>query len=341
MKLETKIIIPFVVFFISLILISLVFFDFMRVTDSNFENVLNVDSRFNDFSSGLVQLSIIRDNLFENYLRSGRNVYRDRYLANIEDIGSIYKDLLEDNTNSELQQTYVQQRDVLSNIISIENDVMNGVLPRSTINETKYISLKKEYDELLSVSSIRYQQFAKKELLESLQKASLYSFVIFLLISLSAVLVVTEFIIIKRDVINPISKITNGLERLRSSKFDTRLGGDDRTEMGRLMRELDATASQVNTHLQEQQHTIKDRESMARLATEMIKSKQKPKSKGQEDKHIEDLDGVDESAVDDLKKELKEREDMLKLALLAVEQNKFASGKEIKAKRKKIKGKNK
>lgn len=324
MKLENKLIIPFAVFFISLILISLVFFDFMRITDSNFNNVLNVDSRFNEFSPALIQLATVRENIFHSYMRTGNEVFIERYTATANSMGDIYNNLLEDNTNSDLQKNYEKQRSVINDLISYETQIINGALAYSFVNSSEYVGLAVEYDDLLKIPAIRYQQYAKKDLLSSLQKANIYALVIFILIALSAVLLVGEFLVVKKDVINPISRITQGLESIRSKKFDTHLGTKDDSEMGQLMRELDATASQLSSHLLEKDMALKDRESMARLATEMIRSSQSSEKKGSD---IQTHDGQGKDGLES-KRELKEKDDMIKLALLAIKQNK-----EIKAKK--------
>ena len=79
MKLENKILLPFILFFVSVLTIELLFLDFASLTKENYENVINYDSRFESHTNTLIYYGIIREASFQNYLRSGDERFVEEY----------------------------------------------------------------------------------------------------------------------------------------------------------------------------------------------------------------------------------------------------------------------
>lgn len=275
MKLEHKLVIPFVVFIVSLIILSLVFYDFTRITRDNFENVLSVDSRFNDFGNALIQLNWFREAQFVKYVETKDPLYDKRYLDTVKETNSVYGVVLDSDVKSKLHQAYAEQYSTFMNLTRIELKIMYGEADALVTYQEEYGKLRLEYDRQLRFPISTFQQYAKRDLEENLQKSRFYEVLLIVIFIVTAALVAVEFLIIKRDIINPIHRMSEGLERIRSKEFQARLGGDDKSEMGKLMREIDVTASEMGTHNAHQEQRIRDRENMAKLATALIAERDK------------------------------------------------------------------
>lgn len=245
MKLENKLIWPFVIFFISLVIIELVFFNFFSITKKNYENIVNYDTRFADQGTIMVYYNIVREASFQNYLKSGQEEFLNRYNEYLKKSEDLYALLGNEIPNKDLQENYQKEIIFFNKIVRVEKGIIDKSIPETYLSSEEYLSLKDEFYESKDLPKEFYQIYVKKDMKENIKKAEIYLVIMIIVVALTFTMIISEFLIVKKDVINPMKKISKGLSDIRKKKFDAEISVEGTPVMANVMKDLNETSLEL------------------------------------------------------------------------------------------------
>ena len=174
MKIENKIILPFIVFFICFLLIGAIFLNFISITKSNYQNIKDYDSRFIIPENLNIYYDLIREASFLDYQKSGKQEYLNRYEKYSQKSTSIYELLVNEMINSNLREEYLKKFSIFKKILSAEKKVINKTLPENYLLSGDYLSLKEEFDEARDLPKEFHILRVKRDMEKNISKAGLY-----------------------------------------------------------------------------------------------------------------------------------------------------------------------
>lgn len=207
MKLENKLILPFAVFLISIVVLSVFLFNFIELTKRNYGNIVNSDTRFNNAINVLVYYNVVRDAAFSTYLTTGRQEYLDRYYKYVRKSEELYNVLAEELSNPVYRENYREQAELFRSITDIEADVITGMASADVISGGEYLSLKRNFRDKMDLPKEFYNIHVKEEMVKNIQSARRNEMLLFFVVLLTVMLLIIEFVVVKKDVINPMKKM--------------------------------------------------------------------------------------------------------------------------------------
>ena len=207
MKLENKLILPFVVFLISILVLSVFLFNFIELTKKNYRNIVNSDSRFNNAINVLIYYNVVKDASFSTYFKTGQQEYLDRYNKYVQKSRELYDELAEDLSNPVFRENYQEQAELFRKITDMERQALTGMAGADILSGEEYLTLKKNFSEKMDLPKEFYNVHVKEEMVKNVENARRNELMIFSVLLLTVVLIVFEFIVVKRDVINPMKQI--------------------------------------------------------------------------------------------------------------------------------------
>jgi len=204
MKIENKLMGPFVVFFILLLLLSFLFINFMDLTKKNYDQLINSDTRFQDGMNTLIYYNLIRENAFEKYLETGKQEYLNRYNTYLEKSNEGYKLTIESFTSKTFKDNYKKQYELFKSITDYELRVIAGSTLPSVLEEKEFLELKEEFSDSLDLPKTYYQIDIKKDIQQNLEQIRIVEAVIMFAIISTLLLIINQFFVVKNGIIEPI-----------------------------------------------------------------------------------------------------------------------------------------
>ena len=260
MKLENKLILPFAIFLISILILSVFLFNFIELTKKNYRNIVNSDSRFNNAINVLIYYNLVREAAFSTYLTTGQQEYLDKYNRYVRKSSELYDELMEGLSNPVFRNNYHEQAQLFSQIVDIEHQTITGMAGADILSSEEYLSLKKNFSEKMDLPKEFYNIHVKEEMVKNVESARSNEILLFSVLLLTIILLVAEFFIVKRDVIDPMKRIDKLSEDKRN--FES---------MVRLAMVLLKDKSKTCTKKEE------DMKNLVKLATVVVKDKQNRK----------------------------------------------------------------
>lgn len=218
-KLQSKIIWPFVIFIVSFIIIELIFFNFFTITKQNYENIVSSDTRFNNAENILVYYDLVRESSFQNYRLSKGKEYLDRFETYVQKSNELYKQIFDETTNKVLRENYLAKYEIWEEIVKIQRGIISESVDDSVLDTEEYQLLKKDYDKKRDFPKEFYQLNVKDDMKDNIKKAKTFAIFMITAAVLTLFLLGLEMFLVKRDVIQPMNEISKGLTDIGEGKF--------------------------------------------------------------------------------------------------------------------------
>jgi len=245
MKLEDKILWPFVIFVVCFVIIELIFFNFFYSTKETYEQIVNEDTRFNNHENLIIYYDLMRESAFLNYRQSKEEEYLNRYNKYLQKTRDLYESIIKEISNNEINENYKDKFNIYGQIIYIEQAIIKNELNEDYINSDEYLELKELYDSKKDLPKEYFQLRIKENVVNNIKNSKVYLSLMIAIICVFIILILTEFVIVKRDVINPMTQITKGLDNIRSKKFK-KINIKTTTEMGDVIGKLNETSIRLH-----------------------------------------------------------------------------------------------
>lgn len=247
MKLQTKLILPFIIFFCGLLVVSILFFSFADLTKRNYQRIAESDTRFQDEANMLVYYGLIRDVSLANYQTTGADVYLENYDKYLLKSSELYAELIEGLEHPELKQLYSEQFDAFKKVTAYEQKVIDGSLPSGSLSGDEYLALKSDLSAKTDLPKEYYAVHVQPDLVKNIEDVNTNSWILAVVILITVLLIYLEYRIVRRDVLSPLDQLAYGLKNLSSRSFDIRLKGESHSETGRLIAELNRAAQELKS----------------------------------------------------------------------------------------------
>jgi len=207
MKLEEKLIGPFVVFLMLLLLLSFLFINFMNLTRENYNHLINSDTRFKDEMNTLIYYNLIRENAFEKYLQTEKQEYLDRYNTYLEKSNHGYMLTIGSFTSPIFRLNYEKQYELFKKITDYELRVIVGNLEPSAVETEEFRKLKEEFINTMDLPKIYYQIDVRQDIQENIRQIKVLESVIIFAIISTLLLIINQFFVVKSGIIDPIKQM--------------------------------------------------------------------------------------------------------------------------------------
>lgn len=249
MKLEDKLMVPFAIFLTSLIIVSILFINFANLTKENYEDILHSDTRFNKETNILTYYNLIRETSFSNFQKNGQQKDIEKYHDYIRKSDELYLRMFNDISNTKIKSNLQDQYALFKQINVIEKDILDGIAPASILQGQEYLSLKEEFGTLADFP-IEFHEFqVKANLVKNINDVQKNKIILLSLILLTVAVIVIEFFMIKKDIIDPMNDISKALSEVEKGKFNIKIEKKSATDMGLLAKKLSSSAEAIKARI--------------------------------------------------------------------------------------------
>lgn len=257
MKLENKVVLPFVIFFISVVIITAIFLNFSSITIKNYENIMNYDTRFESQQNILIYYDIIREASFQNYLKQKEERFVTKHDKYVKKSEALYNELMENIPNEDLRKNYKKNFVLFQEVVNIEKGVISGTTPQTYLSTEEYLSLKEEFDDSRDLPKEFYHYYVEDDIKENIQKAGFYSNILIGAIVLTFLLIFFEFFVVRRDVINPMKEVSKALSDIRKQKFGSKINVRGAPVVASVMKDLNKTSIELKSFSSDLKNMVK------------------------------------------------------------------------------------